>query len=182
MDDVLRTLPGRWPCSSSSFSSCYGRRYPPWPGYPALPTAFLCASTGSVIADTAFTVMRDGFPLLKRQFLYENPFSQPDLARWKKRVLEAAPGADVEAMERNLLRVAPSFNLHRSFAVRTAPTAMSCCPSRSGPTTSPTRRSGPPSTTTGGPSRSIRSATASRATPERCSRPSPTTRRSASSC
>ena len=73
-----------------------------------------------VYRDTAFTVMRDGFPLLKRQFLYENPFSQPDLVRWKQRVLEAAPGADVEAMERNLLRVAPSFSLHRSFAVRTA--------------------------------------------------------------
>ena len=45
-----------------------------------------------VYRDTAFTVMRDGFPLLKRQFLYENPFSQPDLVRWKERVLEAVPG------------------------------------------------------------------------------------------
>ena len=127
--------------------------------------------------------MRDGFPLLKRQFLYENPFSQPDLVRWKERVLEAAPGADVEAMERNLLRVAPSFNLHRSFAVRTAPDGhVVAARARSGPTSSPTRRRGRPSTTTGGPSRSIPSATGSRATRGRCSRPSPTTRRSASWC
>ena len=37
---------------------------------------------------SAFDLMRDGFPLLKRQFLYENPFSAPDLRRWKERVLE----------------------------------------------------------------------------------------------
>ena len=30
-----------------------------------------------VYRESAFELMRDGFPLLKRQFLYENPFSQP---------------------------------------------------------------------------------------------------------
>jgi hypothetical protein len=74
-----------------------------------------------VYRDTAFTVMHDGFPLLKRQFLYENPFSQPDLVRWKERVRAEVPGADVDAMERNLLRVSPMWSLHRSFAIRTAP-------------------------------------------------------------
>ncbi|HSU02214.1 MAG TPA: rhamnan synthesis F family protein [Nocardioides sp.] len=74
-----------------------------------------------VYRPTAFDVMADGFPLLKRQFIYENPFSAPDLRRWKERVLEHAPGADVEAMERNLRRVAPAWSLHRSFAITTRP-------------------------------------------------------------
>jgi CDP-ribitol ribitolphosphotransferase len=74
-----------------------------------------------VYRETAFDLMADGFPLLKRQFLYENPFSAPDLRRWKERVLEKAPHADVEAMERNLRRVAPAWSLHRSFAITTRP-------------------------------------------------------------
>ena len=74
-----------------------------------------------VYRESAFDLMRDGFPLLKRQFLYENPFSRPDLRRWKERVLAVAPGADVEAMERNLHRVAPAWSLHRSFAIRSRP-------------------------------------------------------------
>ena len=67
---------------------------------------------------SAFDLMADGFPLLKRQFLYENPFSAPDLRLWKQRVLERVPGADVDAMESNLRRIAPAWSLHRSFAIR----------------------------------------------------------------
>jgi CDP-ribitol ribitolphosphotransferase len=74
-----------------------------------------------VYRESAFDLMDDGFPLLKRQFLYENPFSAPDLRHWKERVLERAPGAEVEAMERNLRRVAPAWSLHRSFAITTRP-------------------------------------------------------------
>lgn len=74
-----------------------------------------------VYRESAFDLMDDGFPLLKRQFLYENPFSAPDLKHWKQRVLDKAPGADVEAMERNLRRVAPAWSLHRSFAITTRP-------------------------------------------------------------
>ena len=74
-----------------------------------------------VYRDTAFTLLGEGFPLLKRQFLYENPFSEPDLERWKERVLEVVPDADVATMERNLLRVSPAWSLHRSFAIRTLP-------------------------------------------------------------
>ena len=57
---------------------------------------------------SAFDLMHEGFPLLKRQLLTENPFETPDLNRWKERVLEAAPDADVEAMERSLRRTAPA--------------------------------------------------------------------------
>lgn len=71
-----------------------------------------------VYRESAFDLIRDGFPLLKRQFIYENPFSRPDLRQWKERVLAVAPAADVEAMERNLYRVAPAWSLHRSFAIR----------------------------------------------------------------
>lgn len=71
-----------------------------------------------VYRESAFELLRDGFPLLKRQFLYENPFSRPDLRLWKQRVLEIVPGADVRAMERNLRRVAPAWSLHRSFGIR----------------------------------------------------------------
>ncbi|MBS2937249.1 hypothetical protein KDN32_05800 [Nocardioides sp. J2M5] len=77
---------------------------------------------------TAFDVLADGFPLLKRQFLYENPFSAPDLKHWKSRVLEKAPAADVESMERNLRRIAPAWSLHRSFAIRSGPDGTAVLP------------------------------------------------------
>lgn len=74
-----------------------------------------------VYRESAFDLMADGFPLLKRQFLYENPFSEPDLVDWQDRVLAAIPAAAVAAMEANLVRVAPPWNLARSFAIRTVP-------------------------------------------------------------
>ncbi|WP_107704937.1 rhamnan synthesis F family protein [Nocardioides allogilvus] len=67
---------------------------------------------------SAFELMHEGFPLLKRQLLTENPFETPDLHRWKERVLEAAPGADVEAMDRSMRRTAPPWSLVRSFGFR----------------------------------------------------------------
>jgi CDP-ribitol ribitolphosphotransferase len=70
---------------------------------------------------SAFDLMATGFPLLKRQFLYENPFAAPDLRHWKKRVLQHAPDANVDAMESNLRRIAPAWSLHRSFAIRSGP-------------------------------------------------------------
>ena len=88
-----------------------------------------------VYRESAFDLMRDGFPLLKRQFLYENPFSRPDLRRWKERVLEVVPDADVEAMERNLHRVAPAWSLHRSFAIRSRPDGSVELPQGLGPDT-----------------------------------------------
>ncbi|MRK03279.1 hypothetical protein GEV27_17335 [Aeromicrobium sp. S22] len=66
-----------------------------------------------------FDRIAEGLPLLKRQLIWENPYSVPDMRDWKDRVLAAAPTADVETMERNLLRVAPDDRLHRSFSIVT---------------------------------------------------------------
>ncbi len=88
-----------------------------------------------VYRESAFDLMRDGFPLLKRQFLYENPFSRPDLRRWKERVLEMLPDAHVEVMERNLHRVAPAWSLHRSFAIHSRPDGSVEVPQGLGPDT-----------------------------------------------
>jgi hypothetical protein len=65
-----------------------------------------------------FDLLRLGFPLLKRNFLSENSRNVPDLARWKERVAAAVPGAPVDMLESNLLRVSPDDRLQRSFALR----------------------------------------------------------------
>jgi hypothetical protein len=65
-----------------------------------------------------FDLLADGFPLFKRRFLVANPYDTPDLADWKARILAAVPTADVDAFERNLLRVADPVALERSFALR----------------------------------------------------------------
>ncbi len=66
-----------------------------------------------------FDRIAEGLPLLKRQLLSENPYDVPDLRDWKARVVAASPGADVEAMEANLLRVAADDKLKRSFSIVT---------------------------------------------------------------
>lgn len=66
-----------------------------------------------------FDRIDEGFPLLKRQLLSENPYDVPDLRDWKKRIAAASPDADVDMMERNLLRVAPDDRLQRSFSIVT---------------------------------------------------------------
>ena len=81
-----------------------------------------------VYRESAFELMDEGFPLLKRQFLYENPFSAPDLRLWKERVLERVPDADVDAMESNLRRIAPAWSLHRSFGIRSRPDGTAIIP------------------------------------------------------
>lgn len=68
-----------------------------------------------------FGLVADGFPLLKRNFISENARNAPGLADWKARVGSAAPGADVDMFERNLLRVSPDDRLQRSFSVTTRP-------------------------------------------------------------
>ncbi|WP_243843073.1 CDP-glycerol glycerophosphotransferase family protein [Mumia sp. ZJ430] len=66
-------------------------------------------------------LLRDGFPLLKRNLMAENPLDLPDVADWKRLVTEIVPDAPVEMFERNLLRVAADDRIRRSFAVRTRP-------------------------------------------------------------
>ena len=71
-----------------------------------------------IYRESAFDLLEEGFPFVKRQFLHENPFHVVDLYNWKERVLAAVPDADVDAFERNLWRVSPSFNLHRALSVK----------------------------------------------------------------
>jgi hypothetical protein len=74
-----------------------------------------------IYRESVFDLMEEGFPFIKRQFLHENPFEVMHLHNWKERVLAVFPDADVEAMERNLWRVSPSFNLNRALSVRRWP-------------------------------------------------------------
>lgn len=67
-----------------------------------------------------FAILGQGFPLLKRNFITDNPRRVPDMASWKRRVLELAPHAPVSMFEANITRVAGHDRLARSFAVRTA--------------------------------------------------------------
>jgi hypothetical protein len=71
-----------------------------------------------IYRESVFELIQEGFPFVKRQFLHENPFHVVNLHRWKERLLALTPGADVDAMERNLWRVSPSFNLNRALSVR----------------------------------------------------------------
>ncbi|AWB91725.1 rhamnan synthesis F family protein [Aeromicrobium chenweiae] len=72
-----------------------------------------------LFSDWAFVMIGRGFPLLKRYFIYQNHYNVPGLVRWKERLLEVAPGADVEQFERTLVRTAPDDRLKRSFAITT---------------------------------------------------------------
>ncbi len=68
---------------------------------------------------SAFAMIRDGFPFLKRGFIADNPYNTPDLASWKSRIAELAPSADVDTIERNLLRVSSAEKLARTFSLTT---------------------------------------------------------------
>ncbi len=80
-----------------------------------------------------FPLLEEGFPLIKRQFLHENPFHVPDVDRWKQRILAVNPDADVAAMEDNLWRVSPVYNLRRAFGIHTMPSGAVRMPELVGP-------------------------------------------------
>lgn len=67
--------------------------------------------------ETAFELIRQGFPLFKRYLLTQNHYKVPLLADWKERLRKLVPDAPVEHMERNLLRVANYEKLNRSLHV-----------------------------------------------------------------
>jgi hypothetical protein len=70
-----------------------------------------------VFTDWAFELIDQGFPLLKRYFLYQNHYDTPGLAGWKERITALVPDAPVDVFEENLLRTSPADRLHRSFAI-----------------------------------------------------------------
>ncbi len=74
-----------------------------------------------IYRESAFHVMEEGFPFIKRQFLHENPFHVPDLDHWKDRVHGIYPDADLGPMDDNLWRVSPTYNIHRALDIHTLP-------------------------------------------------------------
>ena len=68
-----------------------------------------------------FDLIARGFPLAKRNFLGENPRRVPGIGRWRDRLRELAPAADVEEMAANIDRVTDPARLHDAYDVTQDP-------------------------------------------------------------
>jgi len=66
-----------------------------------------------------FELLDEGFPLLKRLFLGTNHYHVPRLKDWKERLKGLVPSADVETIERNLVRVTEPDKLRASLWIGT---------------------------------------------------------------
>jgi hypothetical protein len=64
-----------------------------------------------------FDLLEHGFPLLKKYFLCQNHYDEPDLVDWKRRILAHVPEAPVADLEASLVRTSPADALARSFAI-----------------------------------------------------------------
>lgn len=73
-----------------------------------------------VFTEWAFELIAQGFPLLKKYFLYQNHYDTPGLIEWRQRITSLVPDAPLDVFEQNLLRTSPSDRLHRSFAIARA--------------------------------------------------------------
>ncbi len=70
-----------------------------------------------VYSESAFELVKQGFPLFKRYFLAHNLYSVPGLLDWKERLQQAVPEAPVEKMERNLERVSDYRRLYHNLRI-----------------------------------------------------------------
>ena len=64
-----------------------------------------------------FDLVERGFPLVKRNFLGENPRRAPDVGRWRERLRDVAPMAHAEEMAANIARVTDPARLHDAYDV-----------------------------------------------------------------
>ena len=64
-----------------------------------------------------FDLIGRGFPLVKRNFLGENPRRAPDVGRWSERLRDLAPGARTDEMAANIARVTDPTRLHDAYDV-----------------------------------------------------------------
>ncbi|SKB06463.1 CDP-glycerol glycerophosphotransferase family protein [Aeromicrobium choanae] len=64
-----------------------------------------------------WSLVEQGFPLLKRNLITENPRRMPGLATWKHQISQRVPSAKVDLYEHNLLRVSADDHLQRSLSV-----------------------------------------------------------------
>ena len=71
-----------------------------------------------IYSESIFDLIAAGFPLFKRLTVSENNYSIENLGDWKDRLARAAPGADVDSIERNILRVSDNERLYQNFRVR----------------------------------------------------------------
>ena len=70
-----------------------------------------------MFTDWYFTLLEQGFPLLKRYFISQNHYDVPGLAAWKERVLAVTPKAPVDVFERTLQRTSSDDRLRRSLSI-----------------------------------------------------------------
>ncbi len=68
-----------------------------------------------VYSNWYFSLLDEGFPLLKRYFLAENHYQVPGLADWEARIRQKVPQAPTGAIRRSLERVTDPERLRRSL-------------------------------------------------------------------
>jgi hypothetical protein len=74
-----------------------------------------------VYGESAFDLIGEGFPLLKRFLITENHYDVPGLARWRERLLAVAPEAPIDLVAASLDRLAPDDRLQRNAAIVRTP-------------------------------------------------------------
>lgn len=72
-----------------------------------------------IYSNRHFTLIKEGFPLLKRYLLSANHYRTPKLYLWKKNILEILPKADLETIEHNLKRIVPTETLQKNLYIGT---------------------------------------------------------------
>ena len=71
-----------------------------------------------IYCETIFDLIKNGFPLFKRLTVSDNNYCIENLGDWKERLAQAAPEANVDVIERNILRVSDNERLYQNFRVR----------------------------------------------------------------
>ena len=70
-----------------------------------------------VYSDSAFALIGEGFPFLKRYLLTQNHYQVPELWRWEERLGRLLPGLDLRPMRRNLRRLTDASDIYRKHHV-----------------------------------------------------------------
>ena len=65
----------------------------------------------------SFDLIRAGFPLVKRNFLAENPRDVPGFAAWPDWLTAAAPEAPIDLIKASIARVSPDDRIQRGLSI-----------------------------------------------------------------
>jgi len=71
-----------------------------------------------IYSEIAFDLIKNGFPILKRLIFSENHYYVENLELWKEKIACSAPDANINTIEKNVLRTSDSEKLHMNFSVR----------------------------------------------------------------